>query len=82
MTAIAKRSKLAYAFLGAMFFGTTLATLIYMVAALASASIESRTLKMPPGLYGNGPSSFATHQDLSAGGATWEKVAIYICPLH
>ena len=65
-----------------MFLGPAFATLIYVVAAIASASIESKSLNLPTGFYQDGADSFKANQDLSAGGAAWEKLAIYVCPLH
>lgn len=76
------RSKLGYAFFVAIFLVPAIATLIYMVAAIASANIESRTLQMSASLYQNETNGIATQANLPVNEIAWERAAIYICPLH
>jgi len=76
------RSKLGYALFVAIFLVPAIATIIYIVAAIASANIESRTLQTSASLYQNETNGITAQANLSVNGRAWEMAAIYICPLH
>ena len=76
------RSKLGYALFVAIFLVPAIATIIYIVAAIASANIESRTLQTSASLYQNETNGITAQANLPISGSAWERAAIYICPLH
>ena len=76
------RSKLGYAFFVAIFLVPAIAMIIYIVAAIASANIESRTLQTSASLYQNETNGITAQATSPVNGKAWERAAIYICPLH
>ena len=76
------RSRLRYLFSIVIFLGPTVATLIYVAAAIASANIESRTMKMSKNPYGNEVNGIAVYENLPIEREGWEDLAIFLCPLH